>query len=70
MVQLNLNLTHACRHMRVPAHFTRVKSIIWHVSPLLHADLSCTLVRLNTRDTLDVHFTSKFVTSARLINLA
>ena len=25
MVQLNLNLTHACQYMRVPTHFTHVK---------------------------------------------
>ena len=47
-----------------------VKSIIWRVSSLLHADLLCTLMRLNTRGTLDVHHTSKFITGARLVNPA
>ena len=35
---------------------------------MLHADLSCALVRLNTRGTLDMHHTSKLIMSAYLIN--
>ena len=35
------------------------------VSSLLHAVLSCALMQLKTRGTLDVHYTSKLITSTR-----
>ena len=57
---------HACVHT-----FHACKSLksckILRVSPLLHADLSCALLRLNTRGTLDMHHTCKLVTNARLV---
>ena len=61
---------------RVPAHacvhtFHACESLksckILRVSPLLHADLSCALLQLNTRGTLDMHHTRKLVTNARLV---
>ena len=57
-VQLSLNFTHACGYMRARTHFAHVKFMIWSVSPLLHAVLSCALVRLNTRPHVAHHTNS------------
>ena len=37
---------------------------MWSVSSLLHADLLCALVRLNSRGTLDMYHMSKLITSS------
>ena len=65
VVQLNLNFMHACGYTRARIHFTRVKVLMWSVSSLLHVDLSCALVRLNSCGTLEMHRMSKLVMSAR-----
>ena len=44
------------------------KFIMWSVSSLLHTDLSCTPVRLNSCGTRGMHHTRKLVTSTRSVN--
>ena len=47
----------ACGYTHARARFTQVKLYnleFWSVSSLLHAALSCTLVRLNSRGILDI----------------
>ena len=49
--------------MYAPASFMCVKFKTRYACYLLHTDLLCALVQLNTSGTLDIHHISKFVTS-------
>ena len=57
-VQLNLNLTHACGHTRVPARFMHVKVYNLACISFDARGFVVALMQLNTRGTLDVHDTS------------
>ena len=67
-VQLNLNFIYACGYTRARTCFTQVKVLKWSVSSLLHMDLSCTFMRLNSCGTPDMHHTSELITNTCSVN--
>ena len=50
-----LNFIDVCGYTCALAQFMQIKFMMWYVCSLLHTDLLCTLVQLNTQGTLDTY---------------